>query len=129
MDLLFILKDADGASALSILCAARDAKAAGQDVAVLVTQGALAALAGGSFEWPRALSGPPMRVALAVAGKALGLPISGGGASKALDPKAMFEHVSKDGVSLLACPMWAALLGVSDSLPSGLKATSSEEVG
>jgi len=102
MDLLFILRDAVGSSAISTLCAARDAKAVGREVAVLVTLGVLSALATGSFEWPRALSGPPMRLALADAGKQAGLPIAGRGAAKRLDPKALVREVSGAGISLLA---------------------------
>jgi len=128
MDLFFILRDADGSSAISTLVAARDAKKAGHETAVLVTQGALSALATGSFEWPRALSGPPMRLALAAAGKTLGLPVSGGGAAKALDPKALVAEVGGEGVTLLACPVWTALLGIEESLPAGLTPASSETV-
>ena len=128
MDLFFILRDADGSSAISTLVAARDAKNAGHEIAVLVTQGALSALATGSFEWPRALSGPPMRMALAVAGKGLNLPILGKGAAKALDPKALVAEVSAEGVTLLACPLWSTLLGIEGSLPAGLEATSAEAV-
>ncbi len=128
MDLLFILRDATGSSAISTLTAARDAGEAGHEVAVLVTQGALSALASGSFEWPRALSGPPMRMALAVAGKGLKLPVAGRGAAKTLDPKALVREVSRAGVPLLACPTWAALLGIEDALPEGLEAVSAEGV-
>ncbi len=128
MDLLFILRDATGSSVISTLTAARDARAAGHEVAVLVTQGALSALATGSFEWPRALSGPPMRMALARAGKGLNLPIAGKGAAKMLDPKALVREVSAAGVTLLACPTWAALLGLEDALPEGLDAVSAESV-
>lgn len=128
MDLFFILRDADAASMISTFLTARDAKNAGHETAVLVTQGALSALAGGSVGWPRALSGPPMRLALAKAGMGLGLPISGGGAAKALDPKALSLQVSEAGVRLLACPTWTALLGIEDALPKGIEPTSPEAV-
>ncbi len=128
MELLFILRDASGSSAVSTLTAARDAKVAGHEVAVLVTQGALRALATGSFGWPRALSGPPMRLALAAAGKGLNLPIAGRGAAKMLDPKALAREVSAAGVPLLACPTWVALLGIEGALPEGLEAVSAEDV-
>lgn len=128
MDLFFILRDADAGSVISTLTAARDAKNAGHETAVLVTQGALSAFATGSFGWPRALSGPPMRLALAVAGKSMDLPISGGGAAKALDPKALALQVSEAGVPLLACPTWTALLGIAETLPDGLVPTSTETV-
>ncbi len=129
MDLLFILRDAEGSSAISTLCAAREAQASGQDVAVLVTQGALAALADGSFEMPRALSGPPMRLALADAAKALELPVAGRGAAKLLDPKALVQQVAEAGVRLVACPTWSVLLGIIDDLPAGLEPAESEKVG
>lgn len=128
MDLLLILRDAEGSSAISTLCAARDARADGSEVVVLVTQAALSALATGSFEWPRALSGPPMRMALATAGKRLDLPVAGRGAAKMLDPKALLRQLSQAGVPLLACPTWSTLLGIEDALPEGLQATDREYV-
>lgn len=128
MDVLFILRDAEGSSAISTLCAARDAHANGQDVAVLVTQGALAALSFGSFEWPRALSGPPLRIAMAVAGKAQDLPVAGRGEAKQLDPKALARQVAEAGVRLYACPQWSELLGVADDLPEGLRTAESQKV-
>ena len=102
------------------------AKRAGKQVAVLVTQEALAALAGGSFDMPRALSGPPMRFRLADAGKELGLPLHGRGASRKLDPKATVAWARDEGVALFACPVWSALLGIADALPDGLEAIERE---
>ena len=121
MDLLFILRDATGNSAVGTLAAARAAKDTGKEVAVLVTQGALAAFAGGSFEWPRALSGPPMRMALADAGKDLGLPVHARGAARQLDPKALAAEVAEAGVRLIACPTWSALLRVDPSRLAGFE--------
>jgi len=129
MDLLFILRDAEGSSAISTLCAARDAHQAGRDVAVLVTQGALAALSSGSFEYPRALSGPPMRMALARAAKSLDLPTAGRGAAMLIDPKALVGELAEEGVKLIACPTWSQLLGITEDLPAGLEPAGSEKVG
>jgi peroxiredoxin family protein len=126
MDLLFILRDATASSAVGTLATAREANAAGKDVAVLVTQAALAAFAGGSFDWPRALSGPAMRLALADAGTKLGLPVQARGAARQLDPKALAAEVSQAGVRLIACPTWSALLGLGASLPAGFEAVSRE---
>jgi peroxiredoxin family protein len=128
MDLLFILRDATGSSAVGTLTAARAAREAGKDVAVLVTQGALAAFAQGSFEWPRALSGPPMRMALADAGKGLGLPVHARGAARKLDPKALAMEVAEGGLRLLACPTWMTLLGLENSPPAGFEIVSTETV-
>jgi len=126
MDLLFILRDASGSSAVGTLTAAREAKASGKEVAVLVTQGALAAFAGGSFEWPRALAGPPMRMALADAGKELGLPVHARGAARQLDPKALAAEVIEAGVRLVACPTWSALLRLEPSALAGFEKLGSE---
>jgi peroxiredoxin family protein len=128
MDLLFILRDATASSAIGTLLAASEAQAAGRDAAVLITQDALAAFAGGSFAWPRALSGPPMRLALASAGRELGIPVDGRGAAKQLDPKALAKRVSEKGVRLLACPTWSALLGLGESPPDGFESVTSETV-
>jgi peroxiredoxin family protein len=122
MDLLFILRDALGSSAIGTLVAAVDAKQAGSEVAVLVTQEALAALAGASFDWPRALSNPPMRIQLADAGKELGLPVHARGAARKLDPKATVAWAREQGVVLYACPVWSALLGIAEAPPEGLEA-------
>lgn len=120
MDLLFIMRDALGSSAVGTLVAAVDAKRAGREVAVLVTQEALAALAGASFDMPRALSNPSMRLKLADAGKELGLPIHARGAGRKLDPKACVAWAKGEGVVLYACPVWSALLDIADCPPTGL---------
>ena len=129
MDLLFILRDAEGSSAISTLCAARDAHQGGSDVAVLVTQGALAALSSGSFEYPRALSGPPMRIALAKAAAGQGIPTAGRGAAQLIDPKALVGEVAEAGVKLIACPLWSQLLGITEDLPVGLVPAETEKLG
>ena len=76
-DIVFIVRDALASSLVGTLLAALEAKENGLDVGVLFTQEALAAVAGGSFIWPRELSGQEMRYALADRGKALGLPVAG----------------------------------------------------
>lgn len=121
MDQLFILRDALGSSAIGTLVAAVDAKQAGRDVAILVTQEALAALHGASFDWPRALANPAMRFRLADAGKELGLPLQGRGAARKLDPKATVAWARGEGVVLYACPLWSALLGIDDASAMGLE--------
>lgn len=120
MDVLFIMRDALGSSVIGTLCAAVDASRAGREVAVLVTQDALAALAAGSFEWPRSLSGSRSRTALADAGKQLGLPVHARGEARQLDPKATVAWAREAGVTLFACPTWTELLSIEGALPSGL---------
>ena len=74
MDLLVILRDALASSLIGGLLLALNAREAGREVGVLFTEEALAALARGSFEWPRELSGQEMRLRLADGGAALGVP-------------------------------------------------------
>ncbi len=120
MDLLFILRDALGSSAIGTAVAAVDAKRAGRNVSILVTQEALAALCDSSFDWPRALSNPAKRFQLADGGKELGLPVHARGAARKLDPRSTLAWAREAGVVLYACPVWSALLGVANVLPEGL---------
>ncbi len=128
MDLLFILRDAVASSAVGTLGAAMDARSAGKDVAVLVTQEALAALAGGTFEWPRLLAGQKMRVALAEAAKELDYPVFARGIRRQLDPCAMVTQALEAGVRVYACPLWSTLLRIEDSPPEGLESIDRKEL-
>jgi hypothetical protein len=122
MDLLLIVRDALASSLLTNLMVAIDAKGAGREVAVLLTEEALAAVVGGSFAWPRELSGQQKRLALADRGKAAGLPLLAKGEGRQLDPKALLAQARAAGVALYACPIWTALLGLDGKLPEGLQA-------
>src|SRR4051812_21984949 len=121
MDLMLIVRDALASSLVGTLLAARDARAAGRDVGVLVTAEALAAVAGGTFEWPRELTGQAMRLALADRGKALGLPLTAKGEARQLDAKALLAETAATGVPVYACPLWSELLGLA-APPAGLTA-------
>lgn len=122
MDLVFLVRDALASALIGSLVAARDAKEAGRSVAVVVTGEALAAAAGGTFGWPRELAGQRMRLALADhGGKGLGLPLLAKGEGRQLDPKALLTATAAAGVTIYACPIWSALLGLG-APPSGLAA-------
>jgi hypothetical protein len=122
MDLLFIARDALASSLIGTVLAARDARDAGRTAAVVVTGEALAATAGGTFAWPRELAGQHMRLGLADRGtKVLGLPLVAKGEGRQLDPKACLAAAVADGVTVYACPIWSALLGL-DAPPAGLVA-------
>lgn len=122
MDLLLILRDARASSVIGTMQVALSARRDGSEVGVLVTQDALAAVARGSFDWPRELSGPEVRLGLASRAAALGIPVRGRGEGRQLDPRAMIQLASEAGVRLWACPVWSALLGIGESLPEGLGA-------
>jgi hypothetical protein len=121
MDLLLILRDALASSVVGGLLLAMETRKTGREVGVLITQEALAALAGGSFGWPRELSGQEMRLGLADHAAAAGLPPSGRGQGRQIDVKGLFARAREVGVVLYACPIWSALLGLEEKLPDGLE--------
>lgn len=120
MDLLVILRDALGSSAVGGLLTAMAAKQAGRDVGVLITQEALAALSSGTFGWPRELAGQEMRWRLADQGATLGLPLTGRGEGRQVDVKALVGKAREAGVTIYACPIWTTLLDLQGKLPAGL---------
>ncbi len=123
MDLLLILRDALASSLVGGLLTALHARKAGQEVAVVFTQEALAAVVRGSFAWPRELAGQATRLLLADRAVAAGLPVLGRGEGRQLDAKALIARAREAGVTLYACPVWAGLLGLEGELPPGLIAT------
>ena len=125
MDLLLILRDALASSLVGGLLFAIEARRTGRTVAVFFTQEALAALAQGSFEWPRELSGQAMRLSLADRAKEKGLPILGRGEGRQIDAKAIVSQAKEAGVALYACPEWSALLSLDGRLPDGVEALDS----
>jgi hypothetical protein len=122
LDLLVIVRDALASALVGSLLCALDARRHGGGVAVLITQEALAALALGTFEWPRELSGQEMRLALADRGAAAGIPTTGRGEGRQLDAKQLVATARDAGVAVYACPTWASLLGLADRLPDGVRA-------
>lgn len=122
MDMLFILRDALASSLMGSLLMALKARQAGLEVGVLFTQEALAAAAGGVFEWPRELAGQEMRLGLADRGAGAGLPRMGSGQGRQLDVKGLIAEARHAGVVLYACPIWASLLDVGGKLPDGFQA-------
>jgi predicted peroxiredoxin len=122
MDLLLILRDALASSLVGSLLMALNARKLGREVGVLITQEALAAIALGSFEWPRELSGQEMRLTMAKQGAAAGIPVLGRGEGRQIDPRGLIAQAREAGVALYACPTWTSLLGLEGKLPDGVQA-------
>ncbi len=120
MDLLLICRDALASSLLGNLLAAIGARKAGKDVAVLFTQEALAALAGGVFLWPPGLQGQQIRLAMVGNAQAMDIPVMLRGEGRQVDASAMVEKAKQAGVPVYACPTWSQLLNVKGKLPSGV---------
>lgn len=125
MDVLFIVRDASASSLVGTILTALQAQQAGRTVSVLITQDALAALARGTFAWPRELSGQTARLTLADRGAAMGVPLLGRGEGRQLDPKGLVTRARDAGIPLYACPVWSSLLGLDGAPPAGLQAVAS----
>ncbi len=122
MDCLFIVRDALASALVGALVVAREAHRAGRAVGIVITGEALAAVAGGTFGWPRELAGQSMRLGLADrGGQELGLPLLAKGEARQLDPKGLLAVTIADGVPVYACPVWSTLLGLATP-PAGLTA-------
>ena len=121
MDLLLILRDALASSVVGGLRLAMETQKTGSEVGVLITQEALAALAGGSFGWPRELAGQEMRLALADRAAEAGVPLTARGEGRQIDTKGLVTQAREAGVVLYACPIWSSLLGLEGRLPDGLE--------
>jgi peroxiredoxin family protein len=121
MDLLLIVRDGLASSVAGNVLLALRAKEAGQKVGILVTQEALAALAGGVLGWPRELAGQQMRLTMADRGAKGGLPLLGRGEGRQLDTAALLARAAAAGVALYACPIWTELLGLEGKLPEELQ--------
>ena len=121
MDLVFICRDALASSLLSNLVMAMEARKAGAQVAVLFTQEALSALAGGVFLWPRELQGQELRLRMADNAPALGVPLMLRGEGRQVNAHGLVQKAVEAGVPLYACPVWTTLLGLKDNLPQGVK--------
>ena len=82
---------------------------------------ALAALARGSFGWPRELAGQEMRLALADRAAEAGVPLTARGEGRQIDTKGLVAQAREAGVVLYACHIWSSLLGLQGKLPDGLE--------
>lgn len=120
MDVLLICRDALASSLVGNLLVAIEASRAGKKVAVLFTQEALAALAGGVFLWPPGLQGQQTRLAMVANAEAMELPVMLRGEGRQPDAPAMVEKAKQAGVALYACPAWTQLLNLRGKLPPGI---------
>lgn len=128
MDILLICRDASTSSLLDNLLISIEAKKDGADVLVLFTQEALAAVAGGTFAWPRGLLGQKRRYQMADNGAKQGLPVSGVGQLRQLDYRQALEMARQAGVPLAGLSTWVNLLELRDFLPKGMMVVQPKEL-
>ena len=121
MKLVLICRDALANALIGNLIFATEAKRSGEDVSIIFTEEALAALCRGVFLWPKGLQEQEVRWKVADRAKAQGMPVMGRGEGRQIDAKAFLQRAREAGVRLLACPIWTDLLGVQEELPDGVE--------
>jgi len=120
MELLLICRDALENSIIGNLLIALEERRAGREVGIIFTQEALAALAGQSFDWSPLFRDRDTRATIAKNAKAMGIPLAHPKDARQTDTYQLLKAAKEAGVRLLACPAWAALLGIQDRLPEEL---------
>ncbi len=126
MDMLLICRDASASSLISNLVLAMRQKEKGLQVAIMFTSEALAALARGTFLWPRELQEAEIRLAMADNGKKAGFPVTGRGEARQLDIWQILNKAKESGVPMYAAPFWVDLLGLQNKLPEGVSALTTD---
>lgn len=120
MDILLICRDALENSVVSNLAVAMEAKKRGEEVAVLFTQEALAALSGQMLDWSPLFRDRDTRTKIAKAATRLGIPWADKD-PRWTRPRQVLQAAHQSGVSLLACPLWSELLETKGKLPPEVK--------
>lgn len=119
MKLLLICRDAVENSIFSNLLWAMEGKKRGNDVSVLFTEEALAALAGEASDWSPLLRDRDRRTKIAKKAAEQGLPTYPAPTRgfPAIDTIELVKKVRAAGVSLYACPVWVNFLELEGKLP------------
>lgn len=120
MSHLIVLKDASASSLISYLALALRMIEKGDQVRVLLTEEALAAAAGGIWDWPDLLRERDTRLTIAHNAGEMGLPVLSKIDKRQIDVKEMIRASSGRGVIFIACPIWTKLLGLEGRIPSWL---------
>lgn len=126
MDMLLICRDASASSLVSNCMLAMRERERGLQAGILFTSEALAALARGTFLWPRELQEAEVRLAMADNGKKAGLPITGRGEARQLDIWQILNQAKESGVPMYASSFWVDLIGLQNKLPQGVKVLDTE---
>ena len=117
MDMILICRDALEDSVIGNVAVALEAKKAGQDVGILFTQEALAALAGEAFGWSPLFRNRAARIKILANATAMGLEVADVKEKRSTDLFRLLKSVKELGISLMACPIWSKLLNVDGKLP------------
>jgi len=120
MDMILICRDALENSLVGNVAMALEAKKAGQDVGILFTEEALAALAGESFGWSPLFQSRDARIKISRNATAMGVEVADVKDNRWTDLSRLLTSASGAGVRLIACPIWSQILAVDGKLPAQL---------
>lgn len=118
--MILICRDAVENSVVANVAMALEAKKAGQDVGILFTEEALAALAGQSFGWSPLFQNRDARIKISRNATAMGVEIANEKDNRWTDISRLLISASKAGIKLIACPIWSKILAVDGNLPPQL---------
>lgn len=125
MDMILICRDALENSVVGNVAMAMEAKKAGQDVGIVFTEEALAALAGESFGWSPLFQNRDARIKISRNATAMGVEVADVKDNRWTDISRLLTSASGAGVKLMACPIWSQILAVDGNLPPQLAAIDS----
>ncbi len=118
--IVLICRDALENSVIGNVGVAMEAKKEGDDVAIIFTQEALAALSGSVFDWSPLLRPREKRSRISKSAEARGITVSSPKDARWTDMGRLIQGAKDAGISLYACPLWSELLGVQGKLPAEL---------
>ncbi|MDY6835287.1 MAG: hypothetical protein SVY53_10860 [Chloroflexota bacterium] len=126
MEMLLICRNAQESSIIGNVAVAMEAKKSGQDVGVLFTEEALAALAGESMYWPPLFESRDARTRISRNATALGVEVSDVKDARWTDIPRLLKAAKDLGVALFICPIWSQILGVDGRVFDNLSAIDKE---
>lgn len=125
MDMILICRDAVEDSVIGNVAMTMAAKKEGQDVGIIFTEEALAALAGESFGWSPLFQNRDARIKISRNATAMGVEVADAKDNRWTDLSRLLKAAKEAGVRLMACPLWSQILDVDGKLPPEITAIDS----
>lgn len=125
MDMILICRDALENSVIGNVAMTMAAKKEGQDVGIIFTEEALAALAGESFSWSPLFQNRDARIKISRNATAMGVEVADARDNRWTDLSRLLKAAKEAGIRLIACPLWSQILAVDGKLPPEITAIDS----
>ena len=123
MAVVLVWKDATEDSLVGSVAQALEWRKAGEEVTIVITEAALAGLAGRGLTLSAALKDRPSRMTLLRQARELGLSYHRDFDARWSEPAKLLAQASAEGVALVADPTWVKLLKIDGELPGVVKRT------